>query len=232
MHKPLQLFLLLAVLLGLAMPGLASDEKKYRFEFFGGVNYPLRKNFQIGYPQASPPIKGTQAFSAGPRAGVRFGIDGARHWGQDYTYSYAQNDSRIETSDGRIAFTNHFHEASSNVLFYPGNIEKHKVHFFMTGGLGAMWVVVNTNTMQSTLNPAETLLGPFRNEVKFSFNAGAGVRCRLSERYGIRLDLRDYMSPGVRYGLPASSPIARVPVFPIENPFHQLVGTFSFIVHF
>ena len=53
MHKTLQLFVLLLVVVGLAVPGLAADKEKYRFEFFGGVGYPLKKQFQVGYPQTS-----------------------------------------------------------------------------------------------------------------------------------------------------------------------------------
>ncbi len=229
MHKALQLFALLIVVTALAVPGLAKEEKKYRFEFFGGASYPIEKNFQIGLPQASPPIKGSQEFSVGARGGVRFGTDWARHWGQDYTYSYGQNASRVTVDGARFAFTNHFHEATTNVLFYPGNIEKTKVHFFLTAGLGAMWVVLNREASQALLQEG---IPELKNEVKFSFNAGAGVRFRLSDRYGIRFDVRDYMSPALRYGLPESSADPNAVVFPVENTFHQLFASFSFIVHF
>jgi len=232
MHRTLQVFVLLAVVVGLAIPGLAADERKYRFEFFGGVSRPVRKQFQVSYPQTSQPLRGTHEFSVGARGGVRFGVDQARHWGQDYTYSYGTNASRIVTPAGRFAFTNRFHEATSNVLFYPGNIEKTKVHFFLTAGLGAMWVVINRDAVQEALNPAQAGIGRLKNEVKFSFNAGAGVRFRLSDRYGIRFDVRDYMSPALRYGLPASSSDPNAIVFPVERTFHQLFGSFSFVIHF
>jgi hypothetical protein len=71
-----------------------------------------------------------------------------------------------------------------------------------------------------------------KNEVKFSFNAGGGVRFRLTDRYGIRIDVRDYMSPALRYGLPASSADPNVIVFPVEHAFHQLFGSLSFVIHF
>jgi len=232
MNKTFRLLAFAAVVVGLAVPGLAADEKKYRFEFFGGATMPIDKNFQISYPQTSQPIKGTQDFSVGPRGGVRFGIDGARHWGQDYCYSYGTNPSRISTDAGSFSFTNHFHEATTNILYYPGNIEKRKVHFFLTAGLGAMWVTVNRDAIQEALDPGGAGIGEIRNEVKFSFNAGAGVRFRLSDRYGFRIDVRDYMSPALRYGLPESSSDPNAVVFPVENTFHQLFASFSFVIHF
>ncbi len=232
MHKALQFFVALLFVAGLAMPGMAAEEKKYRFEFFGGASYPIEKKFQIGYPQSSQPINGTHEFSAGGRGGVRFGIDGARHWGQDYTYSYGANASRIVTDAGRFAFTNHFHEATTNVLYYPWNIEKSRVHFFATAGLGAMWVVINRDALQAALDPAQAGIGELKNEVKFSFNAGAGVRFRLSDRYGFRIDVRDYMSPALRYGLPASSSDPNAIVFPVEHTFHQLFASFGLVIHF
>jgi hypothetical protein len=232
MHKTLRLSVLLAVAAGLAIPARAAEEKKYRFEFFGGVNYPLQKNFQISYPQTSQTLKGTQHFSAGGRGGVRFGIDGARHWGQDYAYSYAANTSRIVTGNGTFSFTNHFHEASTNVLFYPLNLEKTRVHFFVTGGVGALWVVINKGALQEALNPGQAGLGTLKNEVKFSFNAGAGVRFRINDRFGLRVDMRDYMSSALRYGLPASSDDPNAIVFPVEHAFHQILASVSLVVHF
>ena len=232
MPKMLRVLMFVAVAIGLAMPGIAADEKKYRFEFFGGGAFPISKDFQISYPQASHPINGTHEFSGGARGGVRLGVDGARHWGQDYTFSYGSNASRIITDNGRFAFTNHFYEATSNVHWYPWNIENRNVHFFLTAGLGAMWVTVNRAAMNEALNPAQAGIGEIKNEVKFSYNAGAGVRVRLSDRYGVRFDVRDYMSPALRYGLPESSPDPNVIVFPVENTFHQLFGSVSFVIHF
>ena len=110
-NKMIRVLLLLAVVVGLAMPGMAADEKKYRFEFFGGVSYPMKKNFTVGYPQAEPAIEGKQDWSLGPRGGVRMGIEGARHWGQDYTFSYGTNSTDISASGSSFSFTNHFYEA-------------------------------------------------------------------------------------------------------------------------
>ena len=150
----------------------------------------------------------------------------------DYTYSYSANASRIITDAGRFAFTNHFHEVSSNVLFYPQNIEKTRVHFFVTAGVGAMWVIINKTALQQALDPAQAGLGTLRNETKVSLNVGGGVRFRLSDRYSIRMDVRDYLSPALRYGLPAASSDPNAIVFPVEHAFQQLVGTFSFVIHF
>ena len=232
MSKMTRVLLLLAVVVGLAMPGLAADEKKYRFEFFGGVSYPIKKNFTVGYPQAEPAIEGKQDWSLGPRGGVRVGIEGARHWGQDYTFSYGTNSTDISASGSSFSFTNHFYEATTNVLYYPRSFEGRKTNFFLTAGLGAMWVTVNGDAVREAIDPGGAGIGEIKNEVKFSFNAGAGVRIRLNERFGVRFDVRDYMSPAIRYGLPESSTDPNAVVFPVENTQHQLFGSVSLVIHF
>ncbi len=232
MTKTIRVLLLIAVVVGLAMPGIAADEKKYRFEFFGGASWPVSKHFTIGYPQSLEPIQGDQDFSIGPRGGVRFGIDGARHWGQDYTFSYGQNASSVNTPVGSLPFTNHFYEATTNVLYYPQSFVGHKTNFFLTAGLGAMWVTVNDSALKNAPIVFQAAIPELQNEVKFSFNAGMGVRFRLSERFGVRFDVKDYMSPAIRYGLPASSQDPNAVVFPVENTFHQLFASFSLVIHF
>jgi len=232
MFKKLRVLMLLAVVIGLAIPGLAADEKKYRFEFFGGVSYPISKNFTVSYPQADQPFEGKQDWSIGPRGGVRMGIEGARHWGQDYTFSYGTNATDIRANDASFSFTNHFYEATTNVLYYPKSFVGRKTNFFLTAGLGAMWVNINRDAVNEAINPGGAGIGEIRNEVKFSFNAGAGVRIRLNERFGIRFDVRDYMSPAIRYGLPESSSDPNAIVFPVENTQHQLFGSVSLVIHF
>lgn len=106
-----------------------------------------------------------------------------------------------------------------------------EVHFFVTAGSGVIRVVFDMDALESALGPFQAALGQFKNEVRFSFNASAGVRFRLSDSHGVRRDVRGYMSPALRHGLPASSADPNATVFPVEHAFHHLNGAFSFVVH-
>jgi len=222
-----------AVVLALILPVSGqAQEKKYRFELFGGISLPMDKDFRIGYPQADFPIEGNHEFSAGGQGGVRMGIDGARYWGQDYAYSYGANASRLVTPYGRFAFTNRFHQASSNILFYPWSLDRRSCFPYVTAGVGATFAVLAQETITEALDPLEAGIGPMKSEKIFAFNAGTGVRFRLNERFGLRLDVRDYMSRPVRYGLPKSSNNPDESVLPVSGVFHQFAGSIAVVVHF
>lgn len=223
----------IAVAIALTSPANAQkSEKKYRFEFFGGVNFPLEKDFTIGAPQSDVIIQGTHEFSLGPQGGVRFGIDGARYWGQDYAYSYGRNSSDLITQFGSFSFTNQFHQVSTNVLFYPWSLERKSCFPYITAGLGATFVVIDQDTIARALTPSSGGIGPLQSETIFAFNAGAGVRFRLSERVGLRIDGRDYMSRALKYGLPQDSPDPNASVLPTSGVFHQFAGSVGVVIHF
>ena len=223
----------LAMLIALIFPaaGQASEEGNYRLEFFVGVNVPIEKHFEIGAPQSDVIIRGTQDFSPGGQGGVRIGYDGARFWGMDYAYSYGINATKLSTQFGSFSFRNQFHQASSNVLFYPWSLDHKHVFPYLTAGMGATFVVLNQKTINEALTSPFSI-GPLKSETVFAFNAGVGVRFRLSRRIGIRLDERDYISQPLRYGLPKSSPNPNAPVLPASGIFQQLAGTASLVIHF
>ncbi len=230
--KTLTRLFLCAMALTALLPAGRAQDKKYRFEVFGGVSRPVEKRFIIGFPQSAAPISGTQEFSWGGQGGVRIGIDGHRHWGQDYWYSFSSNAGRIITPYGRFAYTNRVHNAATNVLFYPWSLEKHQVLPFVTAGLGAAFVTLSQETISEALDPLRAGIGPIKSETVFVVNAGAGIRVRLSERFGIRIDARDFISRPLRYGLPKNSSDPNAAVLPVSGAFHQPAGSFALVVHF
>jgi len=209
-----------------------AQEKKYRFEIFGQATQPFDKKFEITHPQSAFPIPGRHEFSLGGGGGVRFGIDGAKYWGQDYLYSYSSNASRIVTDYGRFAFTNRFHQACTNILFYPFSLEKQSFFPYVTAGLGATFVTISQQTIGEAIDPGRGGIGELKSETIFAFNAGGGFRIRAGERWGVRLDIRDYMSRALRYGLPKGSSDANEAVFPVSGVFHHVAASFGVVIHF
>jgi len=224
-------FLIFSLALLVLIPLASAQERKYRFEFFGGAGYPLEKEFVISYPQSTIPIQGSHQFSTGGQGGVRFGLDGHRYWGQDYSYSYSQNLGEIRTPYGGFSFTNRFHQASTTILFYPWTYNN-AISPYLDAGLGAMWASVKQSAVAEATDPLRAGLGTLKSETLFAFHAGGGVRFRLSNRFGIRLDVRDTMSRALRYGLPKTSSDPNQPVLPVSGVFHQLSGTIGIVVHF
>jgi len=223
----------LATLLLFVVPLMAQND--VRLELFGGVNFPKDKDFEIGFPQSSVPLQGTHEFSPGGRGGVRIGVDGKGHWGQDIDYSYGTNASKIvnHTTGGQFAFTSRTHQISLNGLWYPGGLDpKKKVFPYLTVGVGGTFYALTQTVVNEALDPNRAGLGKLRNENIFAFNAGAGVRVKINNLYGFRIDFKDYMTRAVRYQLPKASNDPSATVFPIGGLFHQYMVSFSFVYHF
>jgi len=220
------------VLLLLLAAAANAQERKLRFEFFGEFVKPWDKEFEITYPQSLTPIQGQHEFSPGGGGGVRFGIDGAKYWGQDYLYSYSAQASRIVSDGSRFAFTNKLHQVCTNILFYPFSLEQESVFPYITAGVGATFVSISQQTMGAGLDPTRGNIGPIKGETIFAFNAGGGIRVRANERFGVRIDIRDYMSRPIRYGLAECVTCAASDVFPVSGVFHVMSASFGLVVYF
>jgi hypothetical protein len=223
----------LAVLLIFAVPSFAQEP--WRLDFFGAGTWPLDKNFEISHPQSDVPMEGVHEFSLGGRGGIRLGVDGKDYWGMDLIYSYGSNATKIrnKTNGADFAFSMRNHQVSYNVLWYPGGLSKNKTAFpYLTLGVGATFYTLSQKTVNEALDPNRGGLGKLRNEYIFAFNTGGGVRFKLNEKHGIRIDFRDYMSRAVRYQLPKSSDDPNATVFPVGGVFHQLEFSFAYTYYF
>lgn len=214
----------------LIMAASAHAETYYRFELYGSANIPLDKNFEIGLPQSTVPLQGKLTFSPGVRAGLRVGVDGLGHWGQDISYSYGINATQISVpTNGSFAFTGRSHQFAYNAVFYPGGLRAKKVYPYLTAGAGGTIFTLSQATIDQGLAAG---LGKLQTHTSFVFNAGGGIRFQFNDRYGLRLDARDWMSHPPRYGIPASSNDPGAFVFPVNGVFHQIELSIGFVYCF
>ncbi len=233
MNKTVRFFIPLAVLL-LACAAVAQERAQYRLEVFAAANVPQDKDFEMSFPQTVTPMKATHEWSPGVRGGVRLGADNWRRWGQEFNYSYGTNATKIvnHSNSGTFGFTTHSHEFSYNLLWYPTGFAKKKVLPYLTAGLGGSFYMLRQSTINEALDPNRVGLGKLRNESVFTFNGGGGVRFRINEVYGFRIDARDYFSSPPRFGLPASSDNPSAVVFPVTGIFQRLEVSFAFVYYF
>ncbi len=232
MKKVARFYPSLAIVLFMVAPAFAQDKNQYRFELFAAGNIPISKDFILGLPQFSPPLKGTHHYSAGARGGVRFGVDFKKHWGEDIIYSYGFNATKIinSTSNTEFPFNVWSHQIAFNVLWYPGGLDaKKKVFPYLTAGGGGTFFVISPETVDKGMAAG---LGQLRSENIFAFNAGGGLRMRMSKHAGLRIDARDYMSRAPRFGMPEHSSDPNALVFPASGVFHQVEASFAFVYYF
>jgi hypothetical protein len=220
----------LAILFFMVAPAMAQNQ--YRFEVFAAGNIPKDKDFFIGLPQFTPPVQGTHQYSVGVRGGVRVGVDFKKHWGEDVIYSYGTNATKIvnTTANAEFPFTVRSHQFAINALWYPTGVDSDKkIVPYVTAGGGATFFVVSPETVNAAL---EAGLGTLHTENVFAFNAGGGLRMRLSKHAGFRIDARDYMTRTPRFGLPEHSDDPSALVFPASGVFHQFEASFAFVYYF
>jgi hypothetical protein len=136
----------LAILFVLSSPLFAQIKAQYRFDLFAAGNVPLSKEFNIG-PSQTPNLV-THHYSAGVRAGIRFGADFKKHWGEDIIYSYGFSATKIADKTGgpEFPFNVWSHQFAVNALWYPGGLdEKKKVFPYLTAGGGGTFFVISPN---------------------------------------------------------------------------------------
>ncbi len=207
----------------------AHAETNYRFELYGAAAFPMHKDFEIGPPQVFGLIPGQEEFTTGVRGGIRFGVDGLERWGQDFTYSYGLNDAKILIDQsGEFAFTSRSHQFAYNALFYPGGL-KRKLVPFVTAGVGGTIFTVSDKTVNQGYFAG---FGKLEPHTSFAFNAGGGFRCQINDVFGLRFDVRDWMSHPPRYGIPTSSEFSDVMTLPVSGVFHQVETSVGFVIHF
>lgn len=210
----------------------SAAEWKYRFEVFGAGSFPQGKDFEIPVPQSSTLVKGQHKWSNGLRGGIRFGSD-TGHWGQDIIYSYGANATRIVTPGGDFAIRNRVQQICINAIWYPGAVgADRKATPYVTAGIGGTVYSLPQSVVNQALDPAVAGLGKLREEKVFAFNAGGGVNVRVNNVWGIRVDVRDYMTRAPRYGLPKTSDNPAATVFPVGGVFHQLELSIGFVYYF
>src|SRR5439155_22379239 len=206
----------------------AIAQVQYRLEFYGGVTIPKDKDFEIGFPQFPvfvhdisdlgitlpsgrlvgnlDPVRGsyTHDFSPGAHGGIRIGVDSKGHFGQDIDYSYGTYASKFvnrASGESLFSFTPRVHQISWNAIWYPGGQSEGKVFPYLTVGVGG---TVNSRSQRAAtatfpLSLEESLNRHLRTDNTFTFNTGFGARFPRNKRYGVRVDVRAYLSRDPRY---------------------------------
>jgi len=127
----------------------------------------------------------------GWRFGFRMTINNYRFFGNEFGYAYNRTQLRFETTPAQEEGMA-IHQGFYNFLAYALP-EGSPVRPFVTGG-GHF----------STFTPPGTSVTQGGGDTKFGVNYGGGIKFRVSPIFGIRLDLRDYMT-GKPFDLPNQS---------------------------
>jgi len=169
-------------------------------------------------------------FNNGGKLGFRGTVDFGTHWAGEVMYAFETNNMRISSAlrPQERDFGVHVHQFTGNAMYFLTSRESSFRPFGTVGiGLSRFNVTTDAITMagQSFLNQPTVLTG----DTKIALNAGVGVEAKPWTKYGLRFDLRDYMSGTPHFGLPEAPASPGAPFFPVSGVLHRVEVSGSFV---
>ena len=196
-----RLFPVLA-LCALALPSASSGQS---FEAWLGGGASMLSNNGIGSLAGVVGTPNDVQLKGGFRINFRMAINMGSRMGHELGYAYNRTQlAETGSADQGMAI----HQGFYDFLYY-GTKEGARVRPFAAGGV-----------QFSNFVPPGTSATQGGGNTKFGFNYGAGVKMRLTSRFGIRFDFRQYAT-GKPFGLPLASGWLR------QN---EISGSFGFLL--
>jgi opacity protein-like surface antigen len=174
---------LIAAFIGLAL-GLPASAQEAEIGITGG--YGLLRQGQLASFGGSEGGSTLVEYTDGIRIGARMSFDFRGYFAHEVSYAWQRSKFR-ETTNSDMNRTQTVSETSSQIHNYSYNFTAHatrrdsRVRPFVTGGVGAT----------AFIPPGYSAL-QVRGQTKLGYNYGAGVKFLLSDKYGIRFDVRDH----------------------------------------
>lgn len=143
-------------------------------------------NNSIGRTQEFADDPAEYTLDDGVRIGTRMGLNTGTFIGHEFSYAWQKSSLKILGDDyGSMSIHNIYY----NFVLHA-TPEGSAVRPFVTGGGGV-----------SVFNPPGVSSFSGAGDNKFGYNYGAGVKIKVTDTYGIRLDVRDHVT-GKPFDLP------------------------------
>jgi opacity protein-like surface antigen len=170
-----------ALLMSVTLPGFGQG-----FEMGLTVGWSIFTQNTIGLEEAFGAEPAEYTIDNGLRIGGRMAVNSGNFLGHEGTYSWQR--SKLDILDQSFG-TFSIHNIYYNLVLHA-TPEGSVIRPFVTGGGGV-----------SVFNPPGFSSFSGAGDNKFGYNYGAGVKIKMTEIYGIRLDVRDYVT-GKPFDLP------------------------------
>jgi len=230
MKKARKFYVAAAVLLMslLLARGAFAEEGQPRVTVFGGGSFLKgERSFTVGGDAKR------SNFAKGGKFGVRGTVNLNSHWALEGAYGYGSNNLRvfdIGATTRERAFGIRVHQLTGNVLYYLG--ESHSTFRpFVTAGGGLMRF--NPTSRAKTAAAIEFVDEPatITSSNKAEFNYGGGVEAKVSDRFGVRFDLRDHLARIPRFGVPQGPTAGVADFFPVSGAVHDVEASAGIVIY-
>jgi opacity protein-like surface antigen len=228
-------FILIAILFhGFGATAVAQETFGFEVGAYGGWAQWRERSFQIGPPQASPPIPSEFEYDDKVVLGTRINFLSQGYWGGEVSYSYQRNTATLtRTSFTPIALDGGVHHFFYNTVLYPFRYRSSRAIPFVTAGIGMAGYKLSDEARARAADPAIYGLGSLMSiDKRFAFNYGGGVKVNVLSHLGVRFDFRHNFSDVPSYGLPKESSNPAQPVLPIQGKLQNFEGSVGIYVYF
>jgi len=226
---------LLGFCLMLSNSAFAQLKDNLELNFFGAGSIYTKNTYLIGFPQSATPIPGEMRFQNHARFGARLGVYTRGHWGQEFFYSFEPNTVRISnagpvptTTDMRLRISNY----GANALYYILETESSTFQPFLSAGLGGTLYQIRQESLVQVRDPAIGNLRDVNNSNELAFNWGLGFKTYPGGRFGLRLDIRDFIARTPSFGLARQSNNPTATVLPATGPTNNGELSVGFTIYF
>ena len=224
------------VILFHALSGILIAQEKYGFEAGGfvGPAYWKERTFQVGAPQASPPIPLVLGYDDKIVYGGRLNLLSRGYWGGEFSYGVQANRATLNRETfNPVELDGSVHHFFYNTALYPMQYRSSSVMPFLTAGIGLAGYHLSDETRERARNPLDYGLGDLENwDRRFAFNYGGGVKANFASGFGLRADFRHIFSDVPSYGLPKESSNPSQTVLPIQGKLQTFEGSIGIYFHF
>jgi opacity protein-like surface antigen len=227
-------FVTLLVFHSLATSAIAQETFGFEVGPYAGPVDWRSRNFQVGPPQASPPIQLGFDYKSKPVYGGRFNLLSSGYWGGELSYSYQSNTVTISRpSFTPVELKGGIHQFFYNTVLYPFRYRSSRVMPFVTAGIGMAGYKLSDDARRRAADPKIYGLGNLKSiDERFAFNYGGGVKFSVLSHLGLRFDFRHNFSDVPSYGLPKESSNPAQTVLPIQGKLQNYEGSVGIYFHF
>jgi hypothetical protein len=168
----------------LAVPLLA---QQHDFGIHGGGSLYLKRTI------TNPAANADAGFSFGWAGGVSVGHDMYDRVGGELRYTYLRNQMKLESGSAQAKFGGEAHAVHYDVLVYASDTGNPVRPYLAVGGGGKIFRGTGAEQAFQPLSSIGILTRT--TDTKPMVSVGGGVKMRLSDRIGLRIDVHDYLTP-------------------------------------